>query len=65
MPSEALKVVIEYDGCYYHSGGHSGHSVAYQMAHDREKIQSGVIGCRQRSYTHLEELTFSSGYEDR
>lgn len=75
MLSESLKLVIEYDGYYYHSGGRFGRSLASHMAHDREKTQAlvdagyKVVRIRENELTLLSmntdkvlELAYQYGY---
>lgn len=63
MVSEALKLVVEYDGYYYHSGGRSGQSMASHMANDTEKTQAlvdagyRVIRIRENGLPHLGMMT--------
>lgn len=40
MLSEALKILIEYDGHYYHSGVRSGRSMAYHIGYDTAETQA-------------------------
>jgi very-short-patch-repair endonuclease len=59
MVSEALKLVIEYDGYYYHSGGRSGRSLVSHIATDTEKTQAlldagyRVVRIREDGLPHL------------
>lgn len=59
MFSADLKLVVEYDGHYYHSGALSGRSTTSHMAHDTEKTQMlvnagyRVIRIRENGLPHL------------
>lgn len=59
MLSESRKLIVEYDGYYYHSGGRSGCSLASHMAHDREKMQAlvdagyKIVRIRGKGLTYL------------
>lgn len=45
MLSKALKVVIEYDGYYYYSGGRSGRSFASHVTNNPEETQAFWNAC--------------------
>jgi hypothetical protein len=59
MVSDALKVVIEYDGLYYHSGQCSGKPIQWHLDHDRDKTQAlldagyRVVRIRENGLVHL------------
>lgn len=63
MLSESLKVAIEYDGRYYHSGGRSGQTMASHIANDTEKTQAlldagyRVVRIRENGLPHLKMNT--------
>lgn len=63
MLSESLKVVLEYDGYYYHSGGRSGQTMASHIANDTEKTQAlmdagyRVVRIRENGLLHLKMNT--------
>lgn len=59
MVSDAIKVVIEYDGIYYHSGQCSGKPIQWHLDHDEDKTQAlldagyRVIRIRENGLVHL------------
>lgn len=59
MVSDALKVVIEYDGRYYHSGQRSKKPIQWHLDHDRAKTQAlldagyHVIRIRENGLVHI------------
>jgi very-short-patch-repair endonuclease len=59
MVSDVLKVVIEYDGRYYHSGQRSKKLLQWHLDHDRDKTQAlldagyRVVRIRENGLAHL------------
>lgn len=59
MVSDAIKVVIEYDGIYYHSGQCSSKPIQWHLDHDRDKTQAlmdagyRVVRIRENGLVHL------------
>jgi very-short-patch-repair endonuclease len=70
MVSENLKLVIEYDGYFYHSGERSGKPLQRHLDHDRDKTQAlvdigyKVIRIREHDKgRQLPFIPFTSEYE--